>query len=96
MRESASPFGKHAPVRWQLVEDTLIVLRLTLMRGEHVGRLKLDTVRVEEFRSLTYHALVLARGTPSGRIRGNHPYGGTGGLHGFDGFRLLFAAHLFS
>ena len=55
-------------MRRKLTQNTLVVIRLTLSIGKHIRRLQLDAIGIKKLRSLAYHTLMLARGTPRGRI----------------------------
>ena len=48
-------------MRWQLAQNTLVVVSIALAFGKHIGRFKLDAIGIEQFRTLPNHTLVFAR-----------------------------------
>ena len=50
-------------MRWQLAQNTLVVVSIALAFGKHIGRFKLDAIGIEQFRTLPNHTLVFARRT---------------------------------
>lgn len=48
---SVSPLGEHAPMRRQFAQNTLVVVRIALTFGEHIGRFELNAVCIEQLRA---------------------------------------------
>ena len=47
-------------MRRQFTQNTLVVIRIALTFGEHIGRFELNAVRIEQLSALADHTLVLA------------------------------------
>ena len=62
-------------MRWQLAQNTLVVVSIALAFGKHIGRFKLDAIGIEQFRTLPNHTLVFARRTAGGGVSGHHTHG---------------------
>ena len=60
-------------MRWQLAQNTLVVVSIALAFGKHIGRFKLDAIGIEQFRTLPNHTLVFARRTAGVLAEWNTP-----------------------